>query len=163
MPMNNPDKSVNIISPIIDLGNSEELFNKIPTVKNTADLNPVIDDNDDDIDFILSSRSYWDKNNPKQLSFYNKGIAAGRHAKHDIDLVQNSWKILTTIKMQVLNDLVRSNEKSISEIKYILDVLNILDNNIQYIINNNKIKINNNELLAYMHGFINSIVNNQEI
>ncbi len=160
--MNNPDnQGLDIISPV-DMGNAEELFSKIPTVKNTADLSAPALTDEPDIDYDNAAREFWSMTSPRQLGSYDTGKAAGRHIAHDVEVSKNIWRALTIIKSQVLSNALRSSNKSIESIRYILDVLKILDDNIEYIINSNNIKIDNNEIVAYMHGFINSVTGRKE-
>lgn len=137
-----------------------DFMDKIPSVKNGADISTE-QDQQPVIDYCECSSSYWREREPKYKSQYDKGFAAGKHVVFDTNLFSSTWKIITKLKSDILTNLFRNNDKSVKHVKFMLDILKSLDDNIDHVMKTENIKAEERELVAYIHGFINAIVKNK--
>ena len=139
-------------------------LDKIPTVDNKADYSrAVVEKKEEEAKYNSASLAYWELADPKQIPSYKQGAIHGKHIFFSPDVQSNIWVALTTLKHTILEKLLTTAGKSPKEIKKLLDVQRSIDEYIVQLNDMYRVKIPVSELKAYMHGFINSIVDANNI
>lgn len=155
------DQKPNIISPEINKDDVDDFIGRIPEVKNKADLFVREEPPPPPVNLNNNSKEFWNTQSVSESNMYTAGYAAGKHVSFDPQVRGSIFRVLTKSKINIIKEAIRSNNRSLASIKFLLDILDSLDDNIEYIIKQDGIKINEQEVLAYVHGFINSIINNK--
>lgn len=151
----NPHQS-NYIAPIPD--QTKQFIDSITEVKNSADLWSTSKESDLEINLLDICKRFWNQHNVKVAGDFESSFRNGVHASHDSRLNDNPGYALLRGYIELLKQLFRSSDKSIQDIKYLLDVLEKVNDNISHIISKDKTKIDNQYMLASMHGFITGVI-----
>lgn len=152
----NPQPPHNFIAPI---ESSEKKFiDSIPEVANGADLWSDTDKGLSEIDLLQTNNDFWEQHNIKAASDFKANYRNGIHISHDAKI--NDLPMYGMLKgyIELLKAMFRNSDKSTQSVKYLLDVLETINDNIVHIIDKENIKIDNQHALASMHGFLIGII-----
>lgn len=151
------------ISP--DISKSQNAFiDQVPLVPNSGDLFERTIASFSDTNLSEKSKEYWVQVEPRYVTLYDQGVGAGKHCGYDSQIGTNPVKISSKLLIDLITLTFRKNDKSLHSVKFILDILKSLQDNIEHIIKTDNIKINSREVIAYIHGFANGLLtkNNKE-
>jgi hypothetical protein len=154
-----PSLPPNYISPI---SSSEKKFvDSIPEVKSSSDLWQADDPEQQRVDIQETNKKFWSQNDIKHVSDFENGYRQGIHLACGDHLNDNLLNVCIDIYTEILKQTYRTNNKSLVSVKYLLDVLKTISQNITYIIEQDKISLINQQMLASMHGFIIGVTNHK--
>lgn len=128
-----------------------EAMKEVPNSGNLHKTPDTVPEREYDYDKAISL--YWEIFNYSQLENYKKGSAAGKYAGWDDKNINNPLRLLFRAFEDVLKDSYRRSNKSTVSINFLLDILNTTLDNLDHVIEQDKIKINKQEVISYLQGF----------
>lgn len=151
----------NFISPI-QVPDSQQSSNKfISEVSNTANLWTESRESVEPASLIKFNRKAWEYYNPGQVANYDQGVRRSENFSYDSKVASNCLYILLKSYIELLKCVYRDNEKSLSDIKFMLEMLDTIHNNINHLIEKDKVQVNNQAILSEMHGMMIGSISNK--
>lgn len=136
----------------------------VTETKNSANLHQTIDDiPEEQYDYDAAIKKYWQIFNYAQYENYTKGVAAGKYAGWDSKCNDNPYRFILKMFQHLVRENYRIQNKSMTSINFLLDILDTTLDNMDYIIEQDKMKTSKQEVISFAQGFTTGLLNQKSI